>query len=91
MQTHFPETVGQLAECWTVLINETSRESPGHYPDTLCREVMHLIRHTERVIESDVSEQDQDLIADSSRLAEKGDLKAALFKLHEVISARMIE
>ncbi|MFM0625703.1 hypothetical protein [Paraburkholderia xenovorans] len=81
------ETTGELADRWTVLMNELNRYGSGHYPDLLCVEVLRLVRETERLALPDPFE--TDLIFTARTLIGKGDPKVAMFKLHEVISGRL--
>jgi hypothetical protein len=87
MQRFHLETISQLADRWTVLINESNRYGTGRYPDLLCVDVLRLIREVERLVRPDPFEQDALLIA--RNLVEQGDPKIALFKVHEVIKGRM--
>lgn len=87
MQRLYQDPASQLADRWTVLINEINRYRPGQYPDLLCIEVFRLIGETERLVIPDPFE--QDLILTARTLAECGEPKIAMFKLHEVIRARM--
>jgi hypothetical protein len=82
-----PETLDQLAERWTVLINQIKQHEPRFYPGALFSEVNGLIQQTERIADPDPFE--QDLLYTARKLAESGNLKLALFKLHEVISGRL--
>lgn len=82
-----PETLDQLAERWTVLINQIKHHEPRFYPGALCNEVNGLIQQTEHIADPDPFE--QDILYTARKLAESGDLKLALFKLHEVISGRL--
>jgi hypothetical protein len=81
------ETTGELADRWTVLMNELNRYGSGHYPHLLCSEVLRPVRETERLALPDPFE--ADLIFTARNLIENGDPKAAMFKLHEVISGRL--
>lgn len=87
MEQLHQETAGQLADRWTVLMNELNRYGSGHYPDLLCREILRLVRETERFAIPDPFE--MDLIFTARTLIENGDPKVAMFKLHEVISGRL--
>ena len=77
----------QLDDRWVVLINEINRYEPGEYPLPLCTDVLRFIRETERVVIPDPFE--QDLIYTARTLAETGDPKVAMFKVHEVINGRL--
>ena len=44
-----PETLDQLAERWTVLINQIKHHEPRFYPGALCNEVNGLIQQTEHI------------------------------------------
>lgn len=81
------ETAGQLADRWTVLMNELNRYGARHYPDLLCVEVLRLVWETERLATPNPFE--ADLIFTARTLIENGEPKVAMFKLHEVISRRM--
>jgi hypothetical protein len=81
------ETTGELADRWTVLMNELNRYGSGRYPHLLCSEVLRLVRETERLALPDPFE--ADLIFTARTLIENGDPKVAMFKLHEVISGRL--
>ncbi|KDR37703.1 hypothetical protein BG61_08715 [Caballeronia glathei] len=87
MRTFFPETVNHLSDRWTILMNQVDRGAPEDYPELPCLDVLQRVRQSERVLAPDPFEQDQ--IDTARHLAEGGDLKLALFKLHEVIDARM--
>ncbi|SAL02883.1 hypothetical protein [Caballeronia ptereochthonis] len=87
MTTIYPETLDQLADRWTVLINQSNFCQSHAYPAALCTDVIALIRQTERMIAPDPFEQEQ--IGTARTLAESGDPKLALFKLHEVIEDRL--
>jgi hypothetical protein len=86
VKTLRPETLDQLSDRWTVLINEINRTA-GPYPNALSMDVLILIRQTEHMINPDPFE--QDLIYTARKLAEDRNLKLALFKLHEVIHTRL--
>ncbi|MGY6127097.1 hypothetical protein ACW9YV_16900 (plasmid) [Paraburkholderia strydomiana] len=81
------ETAGQLADRWAVLMNELNRYGSGRYPDLLCREILRLVRETERLAMTDPFE--NDLIFTARALIEDRELKMAMFKLHEVINGRL--
>jgi hypothetical protein len=87
MKTICPETLKDLADRWTVLINQIHRHGPSRYPDELCMYVTMLIRQTERLINPDPIE--QDVFSSVRNLAERGELKLAMYKLHEVIDQRL--
>jgi hypothetical protein len=82
-----PETLEQLAERWTVLINQTRHYEPRYYPGALSSEVNGLIQQTERIVDLDPFE--QDILHTARVLAEGSELKLALFKLHELINGRV--
>ena len=81
------ETISQLADRWTVLINELNRYKTGKYPDLLCIDVLGFIREVERLLNPDSFE--QDALATARNLVEQGDPKIAMFKVHEVINGRL--
>ncbi|TCK33843.1 hypothetical protein B0G84_8183 [Paraburkholderia sp. BL8N3] len=81
-----PETLDQLADGWTVLMNQVNRQI-GRYPDRLSSELAELIRQTEHVIKPDPFE--QEVLQTARRLAQEGNLKMALFRLHEVVQTRL--
>jgi hypothetical protein len=81
------ETVGQLADRWTVLMNELNRYGARHYPDLLCIEVLRLVAETERLTLTNPFE--ADLIFTARTLIANGEPKVAMFKLLEVISGQM--
>jgi len=81
------ETAGQLADRWTVLMNELNRYGSGHYPDLLHIEILRLVRATERLAITDPFE--TDLIFAARALIEHHEPKMAMFKLNEVISGRL--
>ena len=87
MERLYQETAEQLADRWTVLMNQLNRYGTGHYPDLLCVEVLQLVRQTERLAMPAPFE--MDLIFIARTLIENGDPKAAMFKLHEVISGHL--
>ena len=87
MQPVVLETVSQMADRWTVLINEINRYRQGRYPDLLCVDVLRFIREAERLISLDPFE--RDLMLTARTLVEQGDLKVAMFKLHEVLDGRL--
>jgi hypothetical protein len=76
----------QVADRWTVVMNRVNRQI-GRYPDRLYLELTELIHQTERVITPDPFE--QEVLQTVRRLANDGNLKMALFRLHEVIEARL--
>jgi hypothetical protein len=82
----YPETLNQLADRWTVLMNQINRHV-GRYPDQFYMEVKALIQQTEHMIEPDPFE--QEVIQTVEKLTDDGNLKMALFRLHEVIDARL--
>ena len=47
-----PETLNQLAERWTVLINQINHHELRYYPDAFFSEVNRLIQQTERIVRS---------------------------------------
>jgi hypothetical protein len=81
-----PETLDQLADRWTVLMTQVNRHV-GPYPGPFYLEVEALIRQTESVIKPDPFE--HDVLQTAEALAGDGNLKMALFRLHEVIEARL--
>jgi hypothetical protein len=83
-----PETLDQLADRWTATMNRVDRHI-GRYPDAYYIEVAVLIQHTDHLIKPDPFE--QDVLQTASKLAEDGNLKMALFRLHEVIESRSRE
>ncbi|OXC78642.1 hypothetical protein [Caballeronia sordidicola] len=84
MQTICPENLKDLADRWTVLINQINRHEPNHYPDELCMYVAMLARRAERLICPDPIEQ-RDVFNAVHDMVERGKLKPALDKLHDVI------
>nr|WP_132458999.1 hypothetical protein [Paraburkholderia sp. BL8N3] len=86
MNSLMPETLDQLADGWTVLMNQVNRQI-GRYPDRLSSELAELIRQTEHVIKPDPFE--QEVLQTARRLAQEGNLKMALFRLHEVVQTRL--
>lgn len=86
VKTLHPETLDQLADRWTVLMKQVNQHV-GRYPDPFYSEVTQLIQQMKHVIKLDPFE--QDVLQTASRLAESGNLKMALFRLHEVIEARL--
>jgi hypothetical protein len=87
MHRRHQETISQLADRWTVLINELNRYKTGKYPDLLCVDVLGFIREVERLI--GLNSFEQDALATARNLAEQGDPKIAMFKLQEVIDGRL--
>ncbi|SAK72269.1 hypothetical protein AWB78_02962 [Caballeronia calidae] len=87
MRRCYPETISQLADRWTVLVNELNRYKDGRYPDLLYRDVLQFIREVERLVIPDPFE--QDILITSRSLVEQGDPKTAMFKVHEVLSGRL--
>nr|WP_275446073.1 hypothetical protein [Caballeronia sp. GACF5] len=83
-----PQSLSQLADRWIVLINELDRFRPGHYPDPLCVDVLAFVREVEGVSGLDPFE--QDTLATARRLAEQGDAKIALFRVHEILDGRIM-
>lgn len=79
-------TVSQIADRYTVLINEVNRHSPV-YPDTLRRDILHFIDEIVRVLALTPAE--QGLIFTARAMVRQGDVKFAMFKLHEILRARM--
>ena len=88
MQRFYHETIGQLADRWTVLITELNRYGPGKYPDLLCLDVLSFVREVERLVIPDPFE--QDALITARNLVEQGDPKIAMFKIHEVLSGRLL-
>lgn len=86
MKSLIPETLDQLADRWTVVMNHVSRQI-GRYPDRLYLELAELIQQTELVIKPDPFE--REVLQTAGRLAEEGNLKMALFRLHEVVETRL--
>ncbi|MBT2793507.1 hypothetical protein [Paraburkholderia strydomiana] len=87
MEQLYQETAGQLADRWTVLMNELNRYGSGHYPDLLCIEILRLVHETGRLATTDPFE--TDLIFAARALIDDHQPKMAMFKLHEVISGRL--
>jgi hypothetical protein len=50
-----PETLNQLAERWTVLINQINHHELRYYPDAFFSDVNGLIQQTERIVDPDPS------------------------------------
>lgn len=67
-------------------MNQVNRQI-GRYPNKLYIEVATLISQTEHVIEPDPFE--QDVLQTARKLSQDGNLKIALFRLHEVVEARL--
>lgn len=86
MKALCPETLEKLADRWAVLMNQVNRHV-GPYPGQLYLEVEALIRQTEGVVQPDPFE--HDVLQTAEALAGDGNLKMALFRLHEVIEARL--
>lgn len=86
MKSLCPETLNQLAERWTVLMNQINRHV-GPYPGQFYEEVEALIQQTEHIVNPDPFE--QEVLHVVEKLADDGKLKMALFRLHEVIDARL--
>lgn len=86
MKSLCPETLNQLAERWTVLMNQINRHV-GPYPDQFYIEVDALIQQTEHIVKPDPFE--QEVLHVVEKLADDGKLKMALFRLREVIDARL--
>jgi hypothetical protein len=82
----YAETLDQLADRWSVVMNQVNRQI-GPYPNQLYIEVATLIYETEHVIELDPFE--QDVLQTARKLSQDGNLKMALFRLHEVVEARL--
>jgi hypothetical protein len=80
----YPATLDQLADRWTVLMNQLNCHA-SRYQEQFYVEVSALIQQTEHIIEPDSFE--QEVLQTASRLAADGNLKMALFRLHEVIEA----
>jgi hypothetical protein len=86
VKTLSPETLDQLADRWTVVMNQVDCQI-GRYPDQLYIEVAELIDQTEHLIGPDPFE--QDVLLTARKLSQDGNLKMALFRLHEVVEARL--
>jgi hypothetical protein len=84
--SRFPETLNQLADRWTVLMNQVNRQI-GLYPSELYVDVRTFIDQTEGIVKPDPLE--HDVLRTVRRLAEDGKLKIALFRLREVIDDRL--
>ena len=87
MRAFYPETLSQLADRWTVLINELGRYGESGYPDLLCIDVLRFIREVERLVSPDPFE--QDILETARNLAEHANPKIAMFKVHEVLTGRL--
>ena len=81
------QTVNHLIDRWTMLINELNRYGTGSYLDLLEADVLRLTSEAEQVVAPDPF--DADLILTARSLIEAGELKIAMFKLHEVIYGRL--
>lgn len=81
MERLHQETTSQVADRWTVLMNELNRCGAGHFPDILCLKVLQLVHETERLGTPNPFE--ADLIVAARTLIEHGDPTAAMLKLHE--------
>ena len=81
------QDLSELAERYTVLINQINRYEEGRYPTELCVDVFHLIHDTKRWIAPDRHE--RAILENARTLAEASDPKGALFTLHKVIHARL--
>ena len=86
MKAFCPETLDQLADRWTVLMNQLNRHS-GPYPDRFFVEIAEFVQQTRHIINPDPFE--HEVLQTASWLLEAGNLKMALFRLHEVIEARI--
>ncbi|WP_062643054.1 hypothetical protein [Caballeronia arationis] len=86
MVSCFPETLNQLADRWTVLMNQVNRQI-GPYPSELYVDVRTFIDQTESIVKPDPFE--HDVLRTVRRLVEDGKLKIALFRLREVIDDRL--
>ncbi|SAL60224.1 hypothetical protein [Caballeronia humi] len=86
MKALYPETLEQLADRWTVLMNQLNRHE-GRYHGQLYIEVAELAQRTEHIINPDPFE--QEVLQTVRRLTADGNLKMALFRLHEVVEARL--
>lgn len=87
MKARSPGTLDQLADRWAAVMNQVNRQI-GPYPNELYVEVATLISETEQDIEPDPFE--QDVLQTARKLAADGNLKMALFRLHEVVEAREV-
>lgn len=85
--TLYPETLDELVGRWTALIAKVNLNASTGYPKSLCMDVRRLIRQTDQMVRPDSFE--EDIINTASLLAEGGDLKLSLFKLHELLEARL--
>ncbi|SAL87650.1 hypothetical protein AWB74_08204 [Caballeronia arvi] len=81
------ETISQLTDRWTVLVNELNRYGTAKYPNLLCVDVLRFIREVERLLIPDPF--DQDVLITARNLVEQGDPKIAMFKVQEVLSGRL--
>lgn len=79
--------MGQLADRWTVLMNELDRYKSGHYPDLLCVEILRLVREAEHLLVPDPFE--AELLLTARALVEDCNPKIAMLKLHEAIDRRL--
>ncbi|SAL83568.1 hypothetical protein AWB67_06442 [Caballeronia terrestris] len=86
MKALYPETLDQLADRWTVLMNQLNRHE-GRYHGQSYVDVAELVQQTEHIIKPDPFE--QEVLQTVCRLTADGNLKMALFRLHEVIEARL--
>jgi hypothetical protein len=82
-----PQTLEDIADRWTVLLNQLDRH-PGRYPEQFFVEMETLITQVRRVIDVDPFE--HEVLHIASLLAQEGSLKMALFRLREIIEARLI-
>ena len=81
-----PQTLEDIADRWTVLLTQLDRH-PGRYPEQFYVEIASLIAQARRVIDPDPFE--HEVLEIASLLAHEGSLKMALFRLHEIIEARL--
>jgi hypothetical protein len=81
-----PQTLEDIADRWTVLLTQLDRH-PGRYPEQFYVEIASLIAQARRVIDPDPFE--HEVLQIASLLAHEGSLKMALFRLHEIIEARL--
>jgi hypothetical protein len=82
----YPETLDQLADRWTILMNQINRHE-GRYHGPFYVDVAELVQQTEHILKPDPFE--QEVLRTVSKLTADGNLKMALFRLHEVIEARL--
>ncbi|WP_250504744.1 hypothetical protein [Caballeronia sp. AZ7_KS35] len=79
-----PQTVEEIADRWTVLLNQLDRH-PGRYPEQFYIEIAALIDQTSRVIIPDSFE--NEVLQTVTLLVDEGSLKMALLRLHKIIEA----